>query len=165
MTFGDIYGALRVEDFAFLEKQPLCRRHISGVDGVSGRRSGKNGMGTNWAGVGGFVGSVFGMTTDGTNLYAAGTFTNAGVFMRQTSPKWNGTNWSALGGRCRLLQSSSFILTQMSRSGRRSLYVGGIFTNVRQPCHIKPRALGRQRLSKVGGSVNGQVADVDVSGK
>jgi hypothetical protein len=53
--------------------------------------------GTTWSGLGAGINSnVYSITTDGTNIYAAGEFTMAGGSSAIRIAKWDGANWSAL---------------------------------------------------------------------
>ncbi|PKL83487.1 MAG: hypothetical protein CVV24_04810, partial [Ignavibacteriae bacterium HGW-Ignavibacteriae-3] len=65
--------------------------------------------------------SVYALANDGTNLFAGGTFTNAGGIAVNHIAKWNGTTWSDIGGGVN--GSVNAILVVGS-----DLYVGGSFT-------------------------------------
>ena len=67
---------------------------------VGGDMSGfiKRWDGTSWLDVGpGFAGRVRSLTTDGTNLYAAGEFSKAGTDSIPGVGKWNGAQWQRVG--------------------------------------------------------------------
>jgi hypothetical protein len=98
--------------------------HVAGWDG------------TNWFALGGttskgmthFLGQVQGLFSDGTNLYAGGTFTEGGNAVVNGLARWNGTNWSALGnvvnGQLPAAVARTFTI------GGGYLFAGGSFTNV-----------------------------------
>jgi Domain of unknown function (DUF5122) beta-propeller len=95
--------------------------HVAGWDG------------TNWFALGGATSegvthydrSVRGFCYDGTNLYAGGLFTEAGEVIVNGIARWNGTNWSALGGG---IAGSGGVFAVARASG--VIYAGGTFTNM-----------------------------------
>ena len=82
--------------------------------------------GTNWTTIGEITGSSAATVIEefaflGNDLFVGGLFNTAGDVQASGLAKWNGKNWSAVGG------FSGFILT-MTSDGT-NLYVGGSFTN------------------------------------
>ena len=78
--------------------------------------------GTSWSTLGtGMNGTVRDLAIFNNELYAVGTFTNAGGVTANRIAKWNGTSWSALGLG---LNSSAYSLHVFGNA----LYVGGNFT-------------------------------------
>lgn len=89
---------------------------------------------SSWSGLGsGVTGgsspAVFAMAYDGANLYVAGSFTNAGGLPADGIARWDGANWSALGGGV-LQRSASGLspasVTAMANAGN-DIYAGGRF--------------------------------------
>src|SRR6266568_2956678 len=84
--------------------------------------------GNNWSALGSGMGGglpstyVFALAVSGTDLYAAGNFTNAGGSAANNIAKWDGSNWSALGSG---FNGGAAVL---ALSGS-DLYAGGSFTN------------------------------------
>jgi trimeric autotransporter adhesin len=77
--------------------------------------------GTTWTAMGaGLPGSVGGLTRLGSYLYAAGSFTNAGLAITNLA-KWDGSAWSAVGA------GANAAVRAMISDGT-NLYVGGDFT-------------------------------------
>lgn len=95
--------------------------HVAGWDG------------TNWFALGGTTSrgmthydrAVQSLRSDGTNLYAGGIFTEAGTNVVNRIAKWNGTNWSALGGG---ITGNGAVLA-IAQTGS-VVYAGGTFTNM-----------------------------------
>jgi hypothetical protein len=73
----------------------------------------------------GFNSNVLDMAVMGTNLYAAGYFTNAGGIAASHIAMWNGANWLALGSG---VVGSGYVDT-LAVVGT-NLYAGGTFTNM-----------------------------------
>lgn len=69
--------------------------------------------------------TVRALAWDGTNLYAAGSFSAAGGVLANNIAKWNGTAWSALGSG---LSDPSFAVVYALAWTGADLYVGGRFT-------------------------------------
>lgn len=82
--------------------------------------------GAEWSALGsgivGYYPSVWALTMDGTNLYAAGNFTNAGGTTVSRIAKWNGSAWSALETG---LNGTVYSLATVGTN----LYAGGAFTS------------------------------------
>ena len=66
------------------------------------------------------------LATDGTNLYAGGTFTYAGQVLANRVARWDGASWHALGSGITYPGFSSASVAALVASGS-DLYVGGIF--------------------------------------
>lgn len=84
--------------------------------------------GTNWSSVGlgvsaqpYYLGYVSSLAVSGSDLYAAGYFTNAGGSAANYVAKWNGSSWSALGS------GVDYVVQALAVSGG-DLYAGGHFT-------------------------------------
>jgi Immunoglobulin I-set domain len=76
-----------------------------------------------WSGLGAGLGApVYALAVAGTNLYAGGSFTNAGGVSAKYVAKWDGSAWSALGSG---LDGPVYALAVDGTD----LYVGGSFTN------------------------------------
>jgi hypothetical protein len=73
----------------------------------------------------GLNGNVVAMATLGTNLYVAGNFTTAGAVPVSRIAKWDGANWSDVGGGV-VGRGNILALTAMGGN----LYAGGSFTNL-----------------------------------
>src|SRR5947207_8406189 len=73
----------------------------------------------------GLDGPVSALATDGTNLYACGTFRFAGPLRVNGVARWDGTNWWSLGEGLGPFSSPVAIAVN---SG--NVYVGGYFTSV-----------------------------------
>ncbi len=74
-------------------------------------------------------GSVSAVTTLGTNIYAAGSFTNAGGTAVQGVARWDGAHWSALGsGLYFSVTSGSGTGHSLAASGN-DLFIGGLFSS------------------------------------
>ena len=88
--------------------------------------------GTNWHALGGSIGSYDGLNSyvyilewHNDQLYAGGTFTNAGTIAAANVAVWNGSSWSALGsGPANGVNKSVSALAFQGND----LYVGGSFT-------------------------------------
>src|SRR6185503_17875406 len=84
--------------------------------------------GSNWTPLGSgmqggnaqFPGSVLALAVVGSDLYAGGSFTNAGGILASNIAKWNGSSWSALG------LGLNTVVNALAGSGN-SLYAGGSF--------------------------------------
>jgi len=98
--------------------------HVAGWDGTEWFALG----GTTSKGMTHFLGQVQGLFSDGTNLYASGTFTEAGNVIVNGFAQWNGTNWSALGSVVNGQQPATAARTFTLAGGY--LFAGGSFTNV-----------------------------------
>ena len=100
--------------------------------------------GTNWSGFGAVRGTTFGagsfvvaaLAIDGTgNVYAGGTFTNAGGIGATNIARWDGTNWSGLGSGIPTPISIfgppplGSVVEALAVSSAGKLYAGGMFTN------------------------------------
>jgi hypothetical protein len=93
--------------------------------------------GSSWSpfgsGMGGFAPyypygpSVNALTVSGSNVYAAGNFTNAGGITANSIAKWDGNNWSALGSGMGASGGNPTVFA-LTASGS-TLYAGGLFTN------------------------------------
>jgi hypothetical protein len=82
--------------------------------------------GTAWSAVGtGLAGTVMALTTNGTDVYAGGRFTNAAAGITNIA-KWNGSSWSALGGG--VGSTTNDFVAAIAVNGS-NVYVGGHFTN------------------------------------
>jgi len=80
--------------------------------------------GTNWSTIGEITGGtpvIYDFAFLGSNVYVGGVFTQAGGVPAIGLAKWDGTNWSGVGG-------FSGLVFEMTTDGT-SLYVGGAFTN------------------------------------
>ncbi|MGA2243117.1 MAG: hypothetical protein ABSH11_13915 [Verrucomicrobiota bacterium] len=80
--------------------------------------------GTNWSTIGEITGStpvIYDMEFIGSNVYVGGTFSAAGGVPAAGLAKWDGANWSGVGGFDGLVRA-------MATDGT-NLYVGGSFTN------------------------------------
>jgi len=78
--------------------------------------------GSNWSALGsGMSGYVLALAVSGTNLYAGGVFTTAGVVAANYIAEWNGSSWSALGS------GMNNWVQALAVSGT-NLYAGGFFT-------------------------------------
>jgi hypothetical protein len=81
--------------------------------------------GTNWSTIGNITGGS-GVVEDvcplGNNLYVGGVFTGAGGVSTAGLAKWDGVNWSNVGG-------SAFPVVYALATDGTNLYVGGSFTN------------------------------------
>lgn len=103
--------------------------NFSTAGGVTVRMVGKwNGASWSALGSGSNVGAdhwVFALANDGTNLYIGGYFTTVanGAVAANRVAKWNGTNWSALGG------GLDNTVNSMAVDASNNLYVGGVFAN------------------------------------
>jgi hypothetical protein len=69
--------------------------------------------------------NVVAMTTFNNNLYVSGPFTNAGGIIATGIARWDGSQWSSVGGG---IVGRGTISTMTAMGG--SLYVGGSFTNL-----------------------------------
>jgi hypothetical protein len=69
--------------------------------------------------------NVVAMTVLGTNLYVAGLFANAGGIAASHIAKWDGNNWSAVGGGV----VGNGTISSLTTLGN-NLYAGGSFTNI-----------------------------------
>jgi hypothetical protein len=84
--------------------------------------------GTNWSTVGDITSTgsgtciIFDLALLGGNLYVGGLFSTAGGNPAVSLAKWDGTNWSNVGG-------ASFALVYALATDGTNLYVGGSFTN------------------------------------
>ena len=89
--------------------------------------------GTNWFALGGTTSkgvthydrAVRSFSTDGTNLFAGGLFTEAGNVVVNGIAGWNGTNWMALGSG---ITGNGAVLA-IAKTGS-VIYAGGTFTNL-----------------------------------
>ncbi len=95
------------------------------------------------------------MTTDGTNLYVGGSFTNCGGVLITNVAKWDGTNWSALGGGIGYLNSlfDSFVTVVLWQNGQ--LYAAGSFTNAGTVAAANLARWDGSTWSPVGGGISG----------
>ena len=126
-------GSLGVYQMAW---DPAGRLYVAGnfnVAGTAGASHVAGWDGTNWFALGGATSkglTHFGRTVncfaaDGTNLYAGGTFTEAGSNIVNGIAKWNGANWAALGSG--VIGSGS--VQALAVTGA-VVYAGGNFTNM-----------------------------------
>ncbi len=105
--------------------------------------------------MGGFAGVVLGMTTDGTNLYVGGTFTNCGGIFATNIAKWDGTNWSALGGGIGYYGAGLYPIVNVLAWHDGQLYAGGAFTNSGSTMISNLARWDGNAWSSVGGGVGG----------
>jgi len=78
--------------------------------------------GSSWSALGsGMSGGVYALAVSGSDLYAGGSFTNAGGSAANGIAKWNGSAWSALGS------GMNNTVWALAVSGS-DLYAGGYFT-------------------------------------
>ena len=99
--------------------------HVARWDGATWYALG----GTTSHGMTHFSGQVRGLYSDGTYLYAGGTFTEAGSNIVNGVGEWDGANWSAMGPvTIGQLPSGAVPRTFVSADG--ILYAGGTFTNI-----------------------------------
>src|SRR5258708_23927701 len=67
---------------------------------------------------------VAALAVSGSDLYAGGSFTNAGASAAVNIAKWNGSNWNALGSG----MSGDYPSVQALAESGGDLYAGGYFT-------------------------------------
>jgi hypothetical protein len=91
--------------------------------------------GTSWSALGGGLtgasssAAVSAIVTKGSDVYAGGSFTNAGGIYATGIAKWNGTNWSALGsGFYFSVGNSTASVLALALNGN-DLFAGGSFTS------------------------------------
>jgi hypothetical protein len=89
--------------------------------------------GTTWSALGSGVGvvdanptAVRALAVSGSNLYAAGSFTNAGGIAAVNIAKWDGTNWTALGSGITTAYGNPPAVYALAVSGS-DVYAGGFF--------------------------------------
>ena len=122
----------------------------------------------NWISMGGVAGAnntVYALAVDGSgNVYAGGEFTAIGTVAANRIAKWNGSEWSALGG------GASSAVYALAVSGT-DLYVGGSFAGVysSDTTQVTARGIAKwdgRKWSALGGGVNssGIVRALAVSG-
>lgn len=108
---------------------------FTGISGIKANRVAQW-NGSSWSALGTGInpastssGSVSALGFAGGNLYAAGSFTNAGGTAVQSIAKWDGANWSALGS------GLYFSVTAQQGNGHalatsgNDVYVGGLFSS------------------------------------
>jgi hypothetical protein len=103
--------------------------------------------------------NVVAMTVLGTNLYAAGLFTNAGGIMANKLAMWNGNAWTNVGGSV-VGSGSVFALTTMGNN----LYAGGSFTNMGGVSVGRIAKWDGTNWSALGGGIGGRSAGVQSLG-
>jgi hypothetical protein len=127
--------------------------------------------GSSWSALGSGVGGlhygvpVSALAVSGTNLYVGGSFTTAGAGGIGISliAKWDGSNWSALGGGIGGLSSQLPSVEALAVSGT-NLYVGGFFTSAGGVSATNIAQWNGSSWSALGSGVNGYVYALAVSG-
>ncbi len=107
----------------FTQADNLIVNHVARWDGNS------------WSGLGP-PGTINGLSffsravaAGGGNVFAGGFFTGAGQARASRIARWDGTNWSSLGGGIKgTNEGNGTVISAIAVSGR-NVYVGGIFTN------------------------------------
>lgn len=119
--------------------------------------------GTNWSALGtgiranSYASGWFSLATSGTDLYAAGNFTNAGGIAANYIARWNGTNWSALGAGLNGPASALAVLGS-------DLYVGGDFATAGGIGVSRVARWNGSAWSALGSGMNNSVKALAVSG-
>ncbi|MGH7942024.1 MAG: hypothetical protein ACREFR_13235 [Limisphaerales bacterium] len=75
-----------------------------------------------------FLGTVQGLTSDGTNIYAGGTFTEGGSQIADQVARWDGTNWWPVGVSTPGTQPEAGAIALAVGGGY--LFAGGNFTSI-----------------------------------
>ena len=119
--------------------------------------------GNSWSGLSGgvrnngFGGKVYAISSVGSDLYVAGTFTHAGGVSANNIAKWNGTGWAPLGGGVN--NTVSAVVAMGS-----DIYVGGSFTSAAGGTVNRIAKWDGGAWSGLGGGANNTVNTLHVSG-
>jgi len=126
--------------------------------------------GSNWSALGSGIsdpGSSFSavnaLAVSGSDLYAGGSFTNAGNTAANNVAEWNGSNWSALGSGISGANGYDPPVNALAVSGS-DLYAAGSFTNAGGVAATNMAKWDGNGWSALGSGVNGAVNALAVSG-
>ena len=101
---------------------------------------------------------VFALAASGGNLYAGGSFTNAGGTAANYIAQWDGTNWSPLGSGLNSFVSALVVW------GSTNLFVGGAFTNAGGAVANRVAEWNGSTWSALGTGMNNTVWSLALSG-
>lgn len=107
---------------------------FTGISGIKANRIAQW-NGSSWTALGSGLnpgassGAVGAVAVIGGNVYAAGSFTNAGGTTVRSIAQWNGSTWSALGSGLYLSVTSSQGTGHTLATSGNDLYVGGLFSS------------------------------------
>src|SRR6185369_9429344 len=108
----------------------------------------------------GLDGPVSALATDGTNLYAGGSFRFAGPLQVNGVAKWDGTNWSSLGNG---IDGSFFSVAALAVNGS-DVYVGAYFDSVSGVPATNIARWNGKNWMPLGGGANDLVTAIAVKG-
>lgn len=118
--------------------------------------------GANWSGIGpsgrgnGLSSSVLALASDGTNLYAGGTFTAAGQTSANYISRFDGTNWFSMGSGIGPVGS----IIRALAVGNNGVYVGGQFSTAGGVSAANAAFWNGTNWSALGGGPGGVVASI-----
>jgi hypothetical protein len=107
----------------------------------------------------GVSGTVFAIAINGTDVYVAGAYTNAGTTVVRGIAKWDGANWSALGTGA-INDSGAVDVRALAFGGDGKLYCCGRFTNI---SGVKASGIARWDGTKWEALGSGFFADTGVN--
>ena len=120
--------------------------------------------GANWSGIGssgrmnGVNLSVIALASDGTNLYAGGSFIGAGQTNANFTGRFDGTNWYPLGSGIGPYASTTIVRTLAM--GSNGLYAGGEFSSAGGVSAANMALWNGSNWSALGGGPGGVVASI-----
>ncbi len=143
----------------FTQADNLIVNHVARWDGNS------------WSGLGP-PGTINGLSffsravaAGGGNVYAGGFFTGAGKVRASRIARWDGTNWSPLGGGIKgTNEGNGTVISAIAVSGS-NVYVGGVFTNAGGVGANSIARWNGASWSALGAGIPGSVQAIAVRGK